>query len=212
MSFAVLEVKDKEFLMNANKKDLIENLEKKVQKADSQKKFIVLSVFGFIFFSVLYLSQTSQVNLSPGGIQGRGLASIDSRSSTFADRAYEQGIAHSLNSIMIEETSLGKTPTPIDQFIYGELKGYYQVESVDGKISSIEFNTGYLGNKPIAVSKIKDFLEKNRTYFTKEFQQVHLVDQKEDQQKFDLLDGQNQVVGQVLVELDGENLLKKIQF
>lgn len=198
--------------MKDMKKEVILKLEQKAGGLNSQKQFIFITVVGFLVFSVFYLSQTTPVQFNSDEAYQRNVASVDGRNIFKSDAAYEKGIISSLNKMVLEEGSVGQTPSPMDQFLYGELKGYYQVESIQGKINSLKFNTGYLGYKPVVITKVDNFLEKNKNYFAKNYESVQLHEQKNDNLVYNLLNQKNEVVGTVTVTMDQSGALNSIQF
>lgn len=115
----------------------------------------------------------------------------------------------------------GEEPTVMDRFIFGSLRGQYQVFQKDNKVVELHFTSPYL--RPKNLPDRQSFLEKNLSLFSDEASKLRMVGSEHDlnsgyslgeetlKEKFQILSYSGQGLGQIKVLLDKDHNLMSMK-
>lgn len=106
--------------------------------------------------------------------------------------------------------NIGSAPGPFEKFAFGELKGFYSIRKVDGKIKEIRFSE-LEDSQPKKMEETQSFLGHNLSLFSDDAASVEKVHSETNDsitlERFQLKGKSGQDLGTVQVLLDGNSNL-----
>ncbi len=192
-----------------------QSMRKRLQdKAQEQYAGVILSIASVLIMSV-FLNQwlvQSQDSGAPSASGNRGIASFQAGS--FAkDIKWEQNLAKKIAADKsISAVSIAEAPTMRDELIFGYLEGKYGMKLAQGRIQSLEFIDAQMGEKPLAIKDIPNFLTKYSEAFGMNYDQVSLSQEGAQGTTYSLINSDKTIVGQAEFVTDEYGRVHSITF
>lgn len=181
-----------------------------------QKRVTAISIASVIVGAVFLNNWIMSLNHYTSQIESnrRGVASVESESpsSDMREINWEHQMAKVMEGDKAFNGTSAKKPTMIDQMLYGELEGHYNLQMNQGKIEKISFNENQIGIEPATISHLENFILKYRSVLGSKISSVKVSSSNDQKEKnvFVLLDDRNNEVGHVSAELTEEGQLKNL--
>jgi hypothetical protein len=170
----------------------------------------MVSVLIFTLFVNQWLTSRNELSLAAG--QSRNVASYDT-SLLLKDIKWEQDLA---KKISLDKTSaitaLSESPDLRDELIFGYLEGKYGMKLVNGQIQSLDFIDSQAGDKAMAISDQKAFLNKYAEATGIPYVEVSSGPSSDDTREYSLIDAKKQIIGRALFKINQEGRVQSIQF
>jgi hypothetical protein len=185
-----------------------------LQKADSQRFFLAMSLFSVVLVAVF-------ANVQSSSALRRAVASVQPLHA-FRDLEWEKQIAQKLG----QENPESRTPASVaervslmDDLRYGPLAGKYRMrsvaseaETIETKLKEIEYvQSDEVTDKPVVLPDTKSFLIKYSGLLDADFANTELAYSKEGEEMWQLLDRGQKVVGRALISTDSNGRLLGIK-
>jgi hypothetical protein len=140
-------------------------------------------------------------NVEEGGM--RGVASVQTGTSNWEDQ-----VAHQLAERPVRDTShLGRKPSDLEKFTFGELGGKYSTRLDNGKILEVSYANGTSENDhPVFINDRAGFLKEHRGLLPVNFDKLSQAETSHEKGKFTesytLLSKDNQSMAKIEFQLD----------
>lgn len=182
-------------------------------KAQEQKSILILSIASVLIMTVFlnqWVSQGSVASFSANA--NRGVASVDSLAMA-KDVKWEHDLAKRMATDKAGFiATIAEDPTLRDELIFGYLEGHYGMKVSQGRIQSLEFIDAQAGDSPMAISNKDQFLVKYSEAMGRDFSEVRLIQNSEQEQVFSLISSNKEIVGEARFKLDEKGGVQAIHF
>lgn len=198
MSMSVRSTKEKNAKENKHTNTLLKN----------ERPSLVSVSLVAVFLATMVLNEIVKSTSLSVQAKSRQVASIN-QAEVKKEISWEHNWAKQLSA---HKTVTGQTairPNMQDELLYGTLEGIYNVQFENGKIVSLELNHEQKLNH---ITKINpaDLLEKYKEFFSDRLQKVRPSENIGENQSYDLIGSNNQVLGKALVEYNSEGQVRKL--
>lgn len=163
----------------------------------------LVTVMG-VFLVVILINGNGNQKLEEGSAQlssQRGIASAMVVNQNFNDSQWKKRIAMQIaETNHLPSAKTARPPNPVENLIFGELKGFYLMKLDGDKVHSMILNA-QMNNQdkedeiPKYFGEEMSFLKKNRSLWTVDFQAVELKKRETDHSVVSLIDGYRNEVG-----------------
>ena len=163
----------------------------------------VRSVFGvgallMIFVAVTFVNQKGVNQLESSSLEdSRELASVAPMGVSIEDAAWKKQLAQSIASIPeVPSGKMARAASPFENFVFGELKGYYMMELQGDKVSEIFLKNKDAVDAPRYLGSEVSFLQKNKQMWWIGFSGLEVKETTPEKSVVTLLDSSKKAVGQ----------------
>lgn len=173
------------------------------QKKSSSKFRSMTGIAGlfFVFMAVFFVNQKTTSDLAEGQFNMSSIndPQLHRNIANFGgiDLSWQKKLASRLAEL--NDVPAGKSarhPSAIENFLFGELKGYYLMELKGNKVREMTLKQKDAEDLPHYLGEELSFLEKNRTLWWVGFNQTSLKLKTKDKSIVSLLDENQKIVGE----------------
>lgn len=180
----------------------------------------IRSAFGisgivFVFIAVTFVNQktVNQVDQSSIVADGRNVASVASmQNNVLHDSAWKKNLASRLAEMSkVPGGKIARQASAIENFVFGELKGYYLMELRGEKVSEMFLKQKEAADAPRYLGEEFSFLENNKQFWWINFSNLELKERTSEKSVIKLLDSGRKVVGEASFSWDSSGRLLSLK-
>lgn len=170
----------------------------------------------FVFMAVFFANEKtisemdqSSLGVAPGSVSG---VNRDPDSVPSVDNAWQKKLATHLAEMRdVPSGKSARHPNAIEQFLFGELKGYYLMELKDNKVREMMLRQKEAEDVPHYLGEELVFLEKNKEMWWIGFDSLSVKERNLGKSTVNLLDKSHQVIGEASFAWDSEGRLLSLK-
>jgi hypothetical protein len=173
-----------------------------------------VSALGLVLLTVFLVNDPSSVNQLDQSSQvgQREIASAHPAGTFQRDLSWQKNLASRIAELNeIPEGRSARPPSSIENFLFGELKGYYLMELKDDRIHEMVLNQKEAQDFPEFLGSEISLLERNKELWWLSFEKTNLKSRSTMNSVVQLLDQDQKVIGEAAFAWDADGRLMNLK-